>query len=537
MIKIKFGQIDRVRTQRINKNLQSEMDGGIPQGIVIGALSTSVILVVLFPWILAVLLASFAGGYFAIQHFHSYADRVCALIEKYAGVCLLNRGDGRTSLSPHHQLEGPAVPTDPLRHQLFLQEERTGKKTAAAEAEANCNVCSEPKCSRDGEHVHNRGSASPKKQNLLNRAKPASIISSSPSPKKFEPTPYQLPKVDDLKIHPMLDESISKFCSTVFDYYVGSYWAPYETRRQLKLVMKQFLYTVGDRINSRLVKSEHQSPDRFCREKLIPLLLHYFEKITCHRGGHDGAESIFPEEEKQKVRLKIRKLARLVLEESLNEDDLRCKLWIELCIAVLADGVLWNVMSLGRDKLPELLEYYVNVAKIKLVASRESLQDDGDSDSFHDAHSSWEQQGNKAHPSDGHNETDSSNKTTGSSTEKMVQYVPFLLDNFLDRKDSLEQPDPIVSRWRPTLRDIIEETELLYPLIQYLKHVGGQKALAYLQAVLDESPDAKEYCKRILEVEYLPGFCRSHFFHESMGLSKVEQGLEVGADKSPGSSR
>jgi hypothetical protein len=123
------------------------------------------------------------------------------------------------------------------------------------------------------------------------------------------------------------------------------------------------------------------------------------------------------------------------------------------------------------------------------------------------------------------------------TTKAELLPISFLLDNFLDPKDSLEQPDPICSRWRPTLKEIVEETDLLYPLIQYLKYVGGQKALAYLQAVLDDSPDAKEHCRRVLEVEYLPGFCRSNFFHESMGLSRVEQGTEVVTEGSPGMTR
>jgi hypothetical protein len=64
-----------------------------------------------------------------------------------------------------------------------------------------------------------------------------------------------------------------------------------------------------------------------------------------------------------------------------------------------------------------------------------------------------------------------------------------------------------------------------------MKHVGGQQSLVYLQGVLDDYPqEGDPYCRRVLELEYLPGFCRSSLLLETMGLNRVEMALEVGAD-------
>jgi len=521
----------------------------IPQSSkVIGVISTCVLLVLIFPWILVVLAISFVAGYFAILKFDSWIDKVSLLVVKYLGVpSSFIPTKNNSSLDSSSDSE--KIPyDDPLQQQLYLKENAISTTNTCKDdkesSDKHCSVCYEQNCPRDDQSKINCSSVdvasiAPNNKNIsVGNASTGRSASSTP---KFEPTPYQLPKVDDLKVDPRLDISISRFCSTVFDYYVGSYWAPYETRRQLKLAMKQFLYTLADRINKKLIINPYQSPDQFCQVKLIPLVLHYLDKVNNHLGD---SETIFPPQEQRTVRLKMRKLTRLVLEQSLSEDDLRCKLWVELCVSVLADGVLWNVMSLGRDKLPELIEYYVNEARVNFLASPSTTAPSSVVDSetireeelpFHDANSYDETDSNNV----AKKKVEAAESSVNSNSSEVENYnpVPFLLDNFLDRKDSLEQPDPIVSSWRPTLKDIIEETELLHPLIQYLKHVGGQKVLAYLQAVLDESPDAKEYCRRVLEVEYLPGFCRSHYFHESMGLSRVEQGMEVGADHSPGSAR
>jgi hypothetical protein len=58
-----------------------------------------------------------------------------------------------------------------------------------------------------------------------------------------------------------------------------------------------------------------------------------------------------------------------------NEDEKKCKLWVELCIAVLADGVFWNLFVLGRDQIPELVtdqvkSYLLNQTNNQPVSQR-----------------------------------------------------------------------------------------------------------------------------------------------------------------------
>lgn len=188
---------------------------------------------------------------------------------------------------------------------------------------------------------------------------PPSTLEHSPV---FTPTPYHMPKIEELnlKIDPRLDTSISKFVSTVFDYYIGPDWAPFLTRRQLKLAFKQLLTNLAERVNLRITKNP-DFPVEISKRKLIPLILHYTLKIQTHLGGQDGADLIFPEEKQHKIRLRIRRLCRMIIFNCVqNEDEQKCRLWMELCIAVLSDGVFWNLFSLGRDQIPELVGSVAN---------------------------------------------------------------------------------------------------------------------------------------------------------------------------------
>ncbi|ODM90993.1 hypothetical protein Ocin01_15689 [Orchesella cincta] len=358
----------------------------------------------------------------------------------------------------------------------------------------------------------------------------SSTAASTPSPSiTLNPEIVALRADQDFKVPKRVDNAFGRLCTNILNYYISPSWAPYETRRQLRVCFKQLLTTVGESINRKLICSNTNSPTKFTREKLIPLFLFYADKTL--KRGLTSEEPIISAAGRSRLVLKIRKFCRQIFEKFLNRDDRNCKLWRELCIAVLADGVLVNVINLGKDKLPELLEDLVTNYK----KSRNSGQSRGN---LHDDVILTEE----SHPPQEYqNPLDLTSKDelarisseNGIATNKtpMIDKAPFLLDSFLDPPYNLEKPDVIVSRWRPTLKDIVSETDLLYPLIQFMKHVGGQQSLAYLQGVLDDFPgDGDPYCRRMLELEYLPGFCRSSLLLETMGLSRVEMALEVGAD-------
>lgn len=400
----------------------------------------------------------------------------------------------------------------------------------------------------------------------------SSTAGSTPSPSiTLNPEIGSLRVDQEFRVDVRIDESFGRLCTRIIDYYISPSWAPYETRRQLKLNFKQLLNKVAEQCDRKLlyhkllkeggenstIKDVNVNAPivKLAREKLLPLTLHYLYKILTRglapKNGADqsGEVPIMTEDNKRRIVLKIRKFCRQIFERFLNKDDKNCKLWMELCIAVLGDGVLVNVMTLGMDKLPELLEeLMVRVKKSsrgslsgeKLIpAMKRSPSETGSvkneneftdplSDDFHEASQEpfTPPPSSPAPPPVELGETMKAENDKGSSDK-----VPFLLDSFLDPPYNLEKPDPIVSRWRPTIRDIVSETDLLYPLIQYMKHVGGQQSLVYLQGVLDEFPqDGDPYCRRVLELEYLPGFCRSSLFLETMGLSRVEMALEVGTD-------
>ena len=326
----------------------------------------------------------------------------------------------------------------------------------------------------------------------------------------------------DLCIDPLLDQAIARFCSTVFDYYISTSWAPFETRKQLKLAFKRLLTNFGQRLELTLVQDKKAVS--FCEEKVIPICIHYIDKIRDKCKRPSGSSRKTEAENKERINLerfanlKTRRLCRQLLEHNLPVEYQACKLWMELCVAVLADGVLWNLILLGRNRFPDLFCDLASKSKktsksatpvqttmsyICLKASEFLIPRDSDSNVQSVANDS----------------------RTGSMSN-----VPLLLGSFLDPRNDLYQPDVISSRWRPNLDEILSERDLLYCLIQYLK---GQQALEYLQAVLDDSPDGNEYCRSVLQLEYLPGFCRSKHFMETLGISQVDCALEAGND-SPG---
>lgn len=400
----------------------------------------------------------------------------------------------------------------------------------------------------------------------------SSTAASTPSPSiALNPELVGTLRVDqEFRVNIRVDRSFGRLFNNIIDYYISPSWAPYETRRQLKLCLKQLLNSVGEECNRKLLLHPKKNMEgngwnvnapvvKLTREKLLPLALHYLDK-TLARGvvsvSGEEKDNILSKESKRRIVLKIRKFCRQIFEKFLGKEDRKCKLWMELCVAVLADGVLVNVMNLGRDQLPELLEELV--ARFKKSCSRRAsgavpvtqpsspafkqrtptsrVKNDKEfvdplSDDFVEALE--EQVG--AEPENLREKcfvpSSTENLKLKASENLPQEKVPFLLDSFLDPPFNLEKPDPIVSRWRPTLKDIVSETDLLYPLIQYMKHVGGQQSLVYLQGILDEFPqDGDPHCRRVLELEYLPGFCRSSLFLETMGLSRVEMAMEVGSD-------
>lgn len=406
------------------------------------------------------------------------------------------------------------------------------------------------------------------KLSLSNRSSNVASARSTPSPSiHLSSEINNCLRVDqDFRVDIRMDKSFGRLFTNVINYYISPSWAPYETRRQLKLSLKQLLMDVAERLNKKIfsVKKNGERSDikavNLLREKLIPLVLHYVDKALA-RGVNHCEDPIISCSSKKRITLKIRKFCRQICEHFLTKDDQNCKLWRELCVAVLADGVLLNVIELGKDQLPELLEelvlkYKSSLRPTLLSSTNKSLKlkspspvDEPEfvdplSEAYIEKEPTAEVVLNSPHPlTDPPKPEDNSRigydndakipqgSTPTEESPAKSELVPFLLDSFLDPPFNLEKPDPIVSRWRPTLKDIVSETDLLYPLIQYMKHVGGQQSLVYLQGVLDDYPQEGDlYCRRVLELEYLPGFCRSNLFLETMGLSRLDVAQEVGID-------
>jgi len=313
----------------------------------------------------------------------------------------------------------------------------------------------------------------------------------------------ELPKPDpEFLIPERLDISLSRFFNVIFDHYISSKWAPYYTRQQIKVDLKKLLTSFGRQVHSQIIAKHDNGAAKFCFQKCIPLLLHHLLSIS------GDTKCVLNKEDRDQQLLKVRQLCRKILKQHLKPDDRNCNLAMELCVAVLADGVLWNVMNLGNVELFRLLKIFLqqeqqHISLRTIIYEKFFLENEP------------------------HIETDIAEQEQNVGANNLV---PFLLNHFLDPKDCNEKPDCIISRWRPTLKEIKNETELLYPLIQYLKSSGGQKTVSYLQGWLEDSSEGSLYCQRVLESEFLPGFSRSSQLLESLGLSRVEQALEVGLE-------
>ncbi|CAL8137493.1 unnamed protein product [Orchesella dallaii] len=530
-------------------------------------ISSLVLLVFLYPWLLAVSTIFFLIGFSCLEHVDKlvkssissgrFGTHVQAYFKNYLDL---------ESIFGSHKNVKKEVTADPLREYLeesqksaqFQQHQDLHNATQGLSLHSSYPTLSIPVRSSSNK-------SSPEKIKPLDSPRSLSVASSrrvsedvpdliiqhphrkTPSPSKsstgastpspsitLNPEIVALRADQDFKVPQRVDKAFGVLCTNILNFYISPSWAPYETRRQLRVCFKQLLTSVGESINKKLICSETNSLTKLAREKLIPLFLFYADKTL--KRGLTVEEPIISGAGRRRLVLKIRKFSRQIFEKFLNRDDRNCKLWMELCIAVLADGVLVNVINLGKDKLPELLEElvtnYKNSRTSRQARGNINLQDDittlADSpsqDFQHPLVPTLEKEIPRISPSS----VDDGNGKT--SIVKPVDKVPFLLDSFLDPPYNLDKPDVIVSRWRPTLKDIVSETDLLYPLIQFMKHVGGQQSLAYLQGVLDDFPgDGDPYCRRMLELEYLPGFCRSSLLLETMGLSRVEMAMEVGTD-------
>jgi hypothetical protein len=447
--------------------------------------SVMVLLIILmYPWIIGLVSLSLVTGYYSLEFMRDKVKPVLLQRFKY----LTNRPSGAGAGTAED------VAFDPLLH-TSPSDDGTGKA---------CSVCSVENCSRG---LHEKPKRTLSSHNRLEQ---------------------------DFKISPQLNISVTKFCSAVFDNYINPAWAPYETRRQLRLAFTKLLIRFAKLIKKSFVLKEG-NPHLFCKDKVIPLLLYHLEEQRRGSGGKGKKLSAMDE---KRANWKVRRLSQAVLEKCLSPEDQKCKLWTELCISVLGDGVLWNLILMGRLELPELLETYLVQLLDSLVQKptvampapvrtppaqqvRNPLQD------FEESEADGESGSSETVPQiqiQTFDEPDSKNEPSRSDNDKEV---PFLLETFLDPVHDVEQPASIVSRWRPTLNDILQERDLLYCIIQYLK---DQSALEYLQAVMDESPDGSTYCRKILELKYLPGFCRSKIFLENLGLSRVDLGLEAGTE-------
>ncbi|CAG7817080.1 unnamed protein product [Allacma fusca] len=463
--------------------------------------SSVLILLLVYPWIFGVSCLFFLAGHFLFE----------SILEKVE-VSWLKSKDGTESPQEVYQLDPLLHPTPYLSPEDEEQKRESVKKKEIDPV--TCSVCDTENCPR--------------------------AATSNNDPRPDCRVTYGS-KCHDLRVDPSLDKALARFCTTVFDFYINSSWAPYETRKQLRLSLKKLLTNFGEKLEITLAEDERVIA--FTQDKIIPLCIHYIDKLANKR-NIKLTEKVRLSHRKELERissLKTRRLCRQLFQYNMPPEDQNCGIWMELCMAVLADGVLWNLFILGRDRLPGVFldlsrNYKRTLANASWPARKEFF-------AFINmkltniASFTWDYVHSKMNNKSGvdtiSNENQNNFEAISDVQEASQCKVPLLLDSFVDPSNDIYQPDFIKSRWRPRLEEILNERELLYCLIQYLK---GNRALEYLQAVLDESPDGNEYCKKVLQLEYLPSFCRSKFFMESLGVSQVDCALEAGSD-SPGSRR